>query len=275
MNKKFIIIFISSIFIICVQLFLVIFCIVKNSPIIFTFLNFALLILYCFITIYSLLYIKKLALNLNTYKSYNETLLTLYDNVKSFKHDFNNIIYTIGGFVKTNDTKNLKVYYDSISKDLKELNNLSILNPQIINNSGIYNLLVEKYKKASSYNVTINLECFLDFNKVNISLYELSRILGILIDNAIEASSLTKEKQINILFRDSFKNHTQLIKIENTYKNKNIDKNKIFEKGVTEKQNHSGMGLWKVKQIINKNKNLKLITNIEKKYFVQQIEIYY
>ena len=276
MSKNSIIILISSIFIICIQLFLIIFCIVKNSPIISIFLNFTLIILYCFITIYYILYIKKIYSDLNKYKAYNETLLTLYDNIKSFKHDFNNIIYTIGGFINTNDTKNLKIYYESISKDLNYLNNLSILNPEIINNSGIYNLLLAKYKKASSYNVTINLECFLDFNKINnISIYELSRVLGILIDNAIEAASLTNEKQVNILFRNSFKNNTQLIKIENTYKNKNIDKNKIFEKGVTEKQDHYGMGLWKVKQIIKKNKNIKLITNIDNKYFVQQIEIYY
>lgn len=234
-----------------------------------------LIILYNVFVICSILYIKKLKNNLKTYKSYNESLSTLYDDVKSFKHDFNNIIYTIGGFIKTNDTENLKNYYDSISKDLEQLNNLSILNPNIINNSGIYNLLTAKYEKANLCNVTINLECFLDFNEIKFSIYELSRILGILIDNAIEAASITQEKQVNILFRNSFKNHTQVIKIENTYQNKNIDKSKIFEKGISEKENHLGMGLWKVNQIIKKNKNAKLITNIEEKYFVQQIEIYY
>ena len=49
---------------------------------------------------------------------------------------------------------------------------------------------------------------------------------------------------------------------------------KIFEKGVSEKENHSGMGLWEIKQILMKNNNIKLITTNDDKYFKQQLEIY-
>ena len=50
------------------------------------------------------------------------------------------------------------------------------------------------------------------------------------IDNAIDASSECDEKVINIIFRDDAKNHRQLIIIENTYKDKNVDTEKIFDK---------------------------------------------
>ena len=106
-------------------------------------------------------------------------------------------------------------------------------------------------------------------------IYDFSRMLGILIDNAIEAASETDEKIVKIMFRDSSNNRTQIIKIENSYKNKDVDKNKIFEKGVTGKENHSGMGLWEVKQIIKRNNNINLITEPNEKYFKQCLEIYY
>lgn len=114
----------------------------------------------------------------------------------------------------------------------------------------------------------------LDLNTLNMKIYEFARILGILLDNAIEASYECDEKIINITFRNDIKNTRQLITIENTYKNKQIDMNKIFEKGITEKENHTGLGLWEVRKIVKKNNNVNLFTSKTDKYFSQQLEIY-
>ena len=106
-------------------------------------------------------------------------------------------------------------------------------------------------------------------------IYDFSRMLGILIDNAIEAASNTTEKIVKLAFRDSYNSNTQTVKIENTFSNVYIDTNKIFEKGFTQKENHSGMGLWEVTQIIKRNNNIKLLTTTKANYFIQTLEIYY
>ena len=106
-------------------------------------------------------------------------------------------------------------------------------------------------------------------------IYEFARILGILLDNAIEASSDCEEKIINLTFRDDVRHSRQLIIVENTYNNKEINMDKIFEKGVTEKDNHTGLGLWEVRKIIKKNNNINLFTSKNEKFFSQQLEIYY
>ena len=49
-------------------------------------------------------------------------------------------------------------------------------------------------------NIKINLDFFVDLNDFKINTYEFSRILGILLDNAIEAASECEEKIINIVF---------------------------------------------------------------------------
>lgn len=105
-------------------------------------------------------------------------------------------------------------------------------------------------------------------------IYEFARILGILLDNAIEASEQCNEKVINITFRDDSKNYRQLIIIENTYINKEVDTEKIFEKGVSEKENHTGLGLWEVRKMIKKNNNTNLYTSKTDKFFSQQLELY-
>ena len=79
---------------------------------------------------------------------------------------------------------------------------------------------------------------------------------------------------INLIFRDDRKNHTQLIIVENTYADKTVDTEKIFEKGISGKENHTGLGLWEVRKIIKKNNNINLFTSKTDKFFSQQLEIY-
>lgn len=105
-------------------------------------------------------------------------------------------------------------------------------------------------------------------------IYEFARILGILLDNAIEASCECEEKTINITFRNDIKNNRQLITIENTYNNKDIDTEKIFEKGISQKENHTGLGLWEVRKILKKNNNVNLFTSKTDTFFSQQLELY-
>ena len=242
-----------------------------NFTIVIYILLFCIIFYSISITIIFFVLLKKLK---NTRYSLNN-ITSLYDDLKSFKHDFENMVTVIGGFIDTNDMENLRKYYKSLFDDCEKLNRYSVLNPEVVNNSGIYNLLIKKFKKAENNNVKINLDCFIDFNNVHMPIYELSRILGIFIDNAIEAASSSFEKCINISFRDSKANSSQIIIVENTYINKDVDTSKIFENGISSKENHLGVGLWKVKGIIDSNKNINLVTTKNDKYFRQQLEIYY
>lgn len=247
-------------------------------PIIITFLSFISLLVYFGLSIYSLTRIMKLTLTarkLQSAEEYNHTLRILHDNVRGFKHDFDNIVTTIGGYIRTNDMEGLKDYYVQLEDDCQRVNNLYILNPDVVNNDGIYNLLTKKYNEAESKDIKVNISFLLDLNTLHMKIYEFGRILGILLDNAIEASSECEEKIINLTFRNDEKNHRQLIIVENTYNNKDVDTEKIFEKGVSGKDNHTGLGLWEVRKIIKKNNNINLHTSKNEKYFSQQLEIYY
>ena len=247
-------------------------------PVIITFLSFLSLLAYFCISIYSFTRMMKLTLTtrkLQSAEEYNNTLRILHDNVRGFKHDFDNIVTTIGGFIRSIDMEGLKKYYLQLEDDCQRVNNLYILNPEVVNNDGIYNLLTKKYYEADSKDIKVNITFLLDLSKLNMKIYEFARILGILLDNAIEASLECEEKLINLTFREDSRNSRQLIIVENTYKNKDVDTEKIFEKGVSGKEEHSGLGLWEVRKIVNKNKNINLFTTKNEKFFIQQLEIYY
>lgn len=260
-----------------IQLFIT-FYYINILSLIFTFLSFISLLAYFIISLYSLTRVTKLTIatqQLQSAEEYNKTLRILHDNVRCFKHDFDNIVTTIGGYIKTDDMEGLKKYYVRLEDDCQKVNNLYVLNPEIINNTGIYNLLTKKYHDAEAKNIKINLTFLLDLNSLKMQIYDFAKIFGILLDNAIEASDETEEKIINIIFRNEEKNSRQILIIENTYKDKTIDIDRIFSKGISGKKNHTGLGLWEIREILRRNNNLNLHTTKNDKFFIQQFEIYY
>lgn len=260
----------------CIQLIINTF-FIDIVPIIISLLSFILLLSFFGLSIYSFSRMIKLATtkkDLECAEEYNKSLEILYDKVKGFNHDFNNIVSTLDGYIENNDLIGLKTYFNEIKKDCKMTNNLSILNPRIINNPGIYSLLNNKYFKACNSSVTFEINFFLDLNSIKINIYEFSRILGILIDNAIEEAEKCENKLVRLTFRNEQKNNKATILIENTYSNKNVDIEKIFLKGESGKNNHSGIGLWEVRKYILKNNNLELYTSKTNELFKQKLSIY-
>lgn len=211
--------------------------------------------------------------DLETEKIYNKTLSILHDNIRCFKHDFNNIIQVIGGYIDLKDIDGLTNYYQSLLKECKLNNNLNLLNPETINNPSIYSLLNNKYYQALEFGITMNFDIFTDLSNINFDIYEFTRILGILLDNAIEAAKDTDEKLIEIIFKSDTKK--QIFIIENSCSNNNISTTKIFEKGYSTKKNNSGIGLWKVHNILSKNTNIDLFTTVNNNKFKQELSVFY
>ena len=137
-------------------------------------------------------------------------------------------------------------------------------------------MLATKYYEADKENIQINLNVFLDLNEIEarMKIYDFTRILGILLDNAIEAAKLCDKKVINVTFRKQISNDMIVVIIQNTYTNKEVDTEEIYQKGISSKENHSGLGLWKIRQILMRNNNLNLFTTKDDEYFTQQFEIF-
>ena len=235
------------------------------------------LIAYFFVSLFNIVKTKQLevaTIDNHNLQSYNDNLKSMYDNIRAFKHDFNNIVHAIGGYVRAKDMNGLSKYYNSLFDECNSINNLSALNPETVNNPSIYAILLDKYNKAEKKNIKMELGVYLDLNTLHADIYEISRILGILLDNSIEAAQECDKKYINIRFLMDNRKNRQLIIIENTYKDKNVDTIKIFEKSYSTKPHNTGLGLWEVNKILNKNSNLAIFTSKNDEYFSQQLEIY-
>lgn len=253
-----------------------------KMPIYITITSILSLLAYFVISFYSLLSTDKLdttTRDLEEAQLYNKTLTILHDSIRGFKHDFHNIVQSIGGYADRGNLEGLRVYYRQLMQDCGRTNNLTALNPEVINNPAIYNVLATKYHKADEIGVQINLGIFINLNEIekHMKIYEFTRILGILLDNAIEAAAECENKIIHVSFRKEQNRKRLLVIIDNTYKNKDINVDKIYEKDFSTKSKttNSGLGLWEVRQILKKNNNLNLFTTKSEEFFSQQFEIYY
>lgn len=235
---------------------------------------------YFLVSIFSLLKTIKLDVTrqcLSQEKDYNSTLELLSDDIRTFRHDFGNIMQAIGGYIDTNDIDGLKTYYKQFQVDCEDIKSLEMLSPTIIENPAIYSILNAKYRKATNLGISIHIHISLKSDDLNIKIYEFTRILGVLLDNAIEACEKCNEKIINLEIRKDEKNSRQLLLIQNTYSNKNVDIDKIREKGYSSKTNCNkphGLGLWEVDKILKKSNNLNLFTTKDSIFFTQQLEMY-
>lgn len=246
-------------------------------PLFITLLNFLLLEAFLILSCHSLFRMIKLAYttkSLECAEDYTKSLEILYDKVKGYKHDFDNIVSTLDGFIENNDIPGLKRYFKEIKADCKITNNLYLVNPHIINNPGIYSLLNNKYFKAANLGITFDLEFFLNLDTLNVNMYKFSRAIGILLDNAIEEAEKCDEKIVKVSFLRENKNNRAVITVKNTYRNKDVDIEKIFQKGESAKENHFGIGLWEIRNYVRKSNNLDLFTSKDEHFFKQELSVY-
>lgn len=204
----------------------------------------------------------------------NKNLLEVNDNIRCFKHDFNNIIQAIDGYIYLDDMKSLAVYFKSLLKECNHVNTVDRLNAKIVDNPAIYGVLLDKYKIAENKNIKMNVDILTSLKELGERSYVISRMLGILIDNALEASCECEKKVVNIQILKDLKKKRINIVVENTYINKNVDTNRIFEKNYSTKKGNSGLGLWKIQDILSKDTSLDLFTSKDDEMFKQQLEIY-
>lgn len=231
------------------------------------------------LNIYGLLNKREAVKNERNVKQLTEekkNLLDVTDNIRCFKHDFNNIIQAIDGYIYLNDMKSLQVYFKSLLKECNHVKVVDFLNCQGLDNPAIYGVLLNKFQIAEENGIKMNIDIMVSLKDLNEKAYVISRMLGILVDNALEATNECADKIVNIQFLKDRKRDKIDIVVENTYANKDVDTCKIFEKNYTTKKDkgNTGLGLWKIQDILKKDNNLELFTTKDENMFKQRIEIY-
>ncbi len=207
-------------------------------------------------------------------QDYTSNLEVMYNGLRSFKHDYINILLSISGYIENGDVDELKNYFDNKifptknlidqgDYKLNQLGNIRVLE--------IKSLLCAKmiYAHESGIDVTIDIpdrvESFL------IDTVDLARILGIFLDNAIEAALETELPQmgLNIIQNEAGVS----IIISNRFRDDGTSLHMLKQKGFSTKTGHQGIGLSNAHRIISSYDNVLLETTMQCGCFTQHMEL--
>ena len=211
---------------------------------------------------------------IEAYYEYTLRIESINNEMRKFRHDYVNILTTLSDYIREDDMPGLRKYFDEHIVPMKDK-----LKTRSIKMNGIEKLKVREIKglittkiiQAQEKRIPISIEVPDEIDRISMNTVELSRIIGIIVDNAIEASENLEEPLINIAFIDNDESVTFIVM------NKCSDDipkiHELFEQGFSTKGDNRGLGLSTLKELTDSNENVLLDTVIENGYFVQKVEI--
>lgn len=211
---------------------------------------------------------------MNNLKEYTNNLENLYMDMRKFRHDYINIISSMAGFIEDKNYEGLEKYFNEHIYPLNNQMNKNNYKLGLLKNilmPEIKGLLSAKIIRAQELGIDVVLEIVEPIDKINLDIIDLNRCLGIILDNAIEASLSSDEKKLNLAFIK--KNSSIIIVVSNTFKGEISPLSKIFKSGFSTKGKDRGLGLSIFIDIMNKYSNATLDTYIEENVFTQSITI--
>ena len=242
------------------------------------FLAFGSIILIAFIFLYIALTreteVQKRKLELDQLRIYSNKLEENYQEYRKFRHDYLNMYTGMVGYIETKDIAGLERYFTEhivpISQSITT-NLIKLADLYRIEIPELKGLVATKLLLAQEKGMDISCEVPTPVTRINMDILDLCTAIGILLDNAIEATESIENGRIRLSFI-TYEDRV-LITIENQIEDLLVPIYQLFEHGFSTKGSDRGLGLWNLSEMMDKSDVIHLDTAIENHYFIQQLNI--
>lgn len=241
-------------------------------------ITMSILLCFCFIGLYLLKQSSDMKKTKSMYQQlvdYSDITNSLLEDYRVVSHEHKNQISIIRGMIDENN-KELVDYIDNLIEKrdiikyqwIGELNHLPL--------SGLKGLINYKLIEMEKYKINTNILISKDLSKIKLNKLNtkqkdaLYSIMGVYLDNAIQATKNSKKKEISL---EMYKDKKEVVVVlANTYKG-NIDLDKIDNYGYTTKGKNHGVGLHIVKKILEEETIFTQSRSLFDEYYVQELRI--
>lgn len=209
-------------------------------------------------------------------ENYIKTMELLQTDIRKIHHDYKNLIIALGGYLYDEenqiDVDGLRKYYKEnvlVQKEteLKVINLSKLQNLKILEIKG---LLAAKMIQGSQKAIKISIEIQDIIDRISIDALDFTRIVGNLMDNAIEAAAECQNPEIHIAFIKG--NKVIIFIIENTISEQHLLD--FPQLGISTKGKGRGLGLKNVTEIVDSYSNIYQESDISNGRFQKKIIIY-
>ena len=138
-------------------------------------------------------------------QEYTGQVEAMYSSLRAFKHDYNNIMLTLSGYMESGDMEGLKAYFN---REIAPMNQklftaTSRLNQLIhIKITELKSIVSAKLLYAAELNINVTVEIEKEISSVPMWTVDLCRVVGIFLDNAIEGALETEKPEIRMAVLD-------------------------------------------------------------------------
>lgn len=206
-------------------------------------------------------------------QQYNQLITRQYDDVRQFRHDYQNILLSLDGFIKAEEWDQLRDYFERVL-DKHDIQTDDI-NRQLgkliyLQNADLRNLIYTKLLYAKSRGIVVNIEVSESMFIETDETLSLPRMLGIILDNAIEEAAEIQHGELSVsLIQEELES---LIIVENSCRVNIESLVTLKENGYSTKGAERGIGLFNLDRLVDKSMIL-LNTQINDQVFTQELII--
>lgn len=194
---------------------------------------------------------------LSTMNVYTKQLEQSYEQMRKFRHDLKNLLLGIEwGDAITNSQSEYLAGLRRYSDQALAQNVLRFSDLTRVQVPTLKTLIVTKLTLAQQQGIHIHFECFNPITQLASDEITVIRIVGILLDNAIEASAGSIDKQMKVLLIDSSRDQEMII--ENSYAGQLPSVSQMRKQGFSTKGENRGFGLANVESLLDQHAELAL-----------------
>ncbi len=180
---------------------------------------------------------------------HNAVLRQNLDDFHGIRHDLNNLLQVYNGFIETESYEELKSFHSKVYGEAVQNNDRLNLHLWLRDAPALYGLFLSMEELARTLSVEFEVKDVRAFKFIDMSDYDLCRLLSNLLKNAIESACGSSAPKV--LVRISSHGGKAVVAIANTSPAL-VDASRIFEPGFSTKEGHSGRGLVEVNKVLAK-----------------------
>lgn len=215
--------------------------------------GFMIILICCFLILFTMkilqlwLHLKYTLLVIDTMNIWQKESRDYMNVIRSQRHDFNFHLHAVVGLIENGEFEECRHYVANMANEASMINDIMPIHDSVIG-SMLYNMKENAKKKGIEieYNITYDLE------HVLCNAFEINKILGNLIQNAIDAISTEQEKEYGIKVSILKRRGNSVIIVSNCFEG---DKDLIlhaYDLGFSTKKHHEGIGLSMIARTVEK-----------------------